>query len=78
MTARKLGNDVARCAGDEADGEWREGCEDCLRRPDRRPFPLHNWMAPPPIIVFECEYRIPPAALQPAPETAAPAARGPL
>ena len=24
--------DTARCAGVQYDGEWREGCEDCLRR----------------------------------------------
>jgi hypothetical protein len=24
--------DIARCNGYQDDGEWREGCEDCLRR----------------------------------------------
>ena len=61
-----LPNDVARCAGvgfEEDDSwEWREGCEDCLRR-------TAAWgglpgggvhMEPPPIIAFECEYRISP------------------
>lgn len=24
--------DVARCPGYQADGEWSDGCEDCLRR----------------------------------------------
>jgi len=24
--------DVSRCRGEQIDGEWREGCEDCLRR----------------------------------------------
>lgn len=45
--------DIARCAGYEVDGEWREGCEDCLRRTDRSDFPLQVWMVPPPIIAFE-------------------------
>ena len=58
-----LPNDFARCAGDGSDEEgWREGCEDCLRR-------TAPWaglpgggehIKPPPIIVFECEYRIEP------------------
>lgn len=50
--------DIARCAGHEVDGEWRVGCEDCLRRTDRSDFPLQVWMVPPPIIAFECEHRI--------------------
>jgi hypothetical protein len=29
---RSLQNDVARCPGFGAEGEWREGCETCLRR----------------------------------------------
>lgn len=32
MNAPTLHADVARCPGYQADGEWREGCEDCLRR----------------------------------------------
>lgn len=55
-----LPNDVARCPGYEADGEWREGCEDCQRRTDRSTFPLPTWMEPPAIVVFECESRIAP------------------
>ena len=61
-----LRNDVARCQGvgyQEDDGwDWREGCEDCLRR--TTPWSglpgggVH--MEPPGIIVFECEYRIAP------------------
>lgn len=49
-------NDVFRCNGVQIDGEWREGCETCLRRttpprdPDRAVM-----MEPPRIIVFECE-----------------------
>lgn len=53
-----LRNDVARCAGAGNDAEgWREGCEHCLRRTS----PGGDWtpnMAPPPIIVFECEFLI--------------------
>ena len=50
--------DTARCAGVQYDGEWREGCEDCLRRtspgdPDRQ-----AWIEAPLLVVFECEYRI--------------------
>lgn len=57
--------DIARCLGDGSfeDGEhhWREGCDDCLRRT----APVgQNWITPPPIIVFECEYRIAPADLE--------------
>jgi len=52
--------DVARCPGVEDEGQWREGCEDCMRRTDRSTFPLQAWMAPPPIIVLECEARIEP------------------
>lgn len=54
--------DVARCSGSQRDGEWREGCEDCMRRTDRSTFPLQVWMAPPAIITFECEFRIEPIA----------------
>ena len=56
----KLPQDVARCPGVEHDGEWREGCIDCLRRTDRSVFPLQVWVKPPAIIVFECELRIEP------------------
>ena len=53
--------DDARCpgSGSDADG-WRDGCEDCQRRTDRSTFPLNAWMAPPLIVVFECEARIAP------------------
>jgi hypothetical protein len=62
MTA--LPQDIARCRGDGSfeDGEqhWREGCDDCLRRtaPGGQ-----NWIIPPPIIAFECEYKIAPGDL---------------
>ena len=53
-----LPHDFARCAGDGSDDEgWREGCDDCLRR--TAPGGEQH-MEPPPIIVFECEYRIEP------------------
>ena len=52
--------DTARCAGVQYDGDWREGCDDCLRRtspgdPDRQ-----AWIEAPLLVVFECEYRIGP------------------
>ena len=52
----KLPYDVARCpgVGSDADG-WREGCDRCLRRISSGGR-VH--MAPPPIIVFWCEYLI--------------------
>lgn len=47
--------DIDRCAGVQYDGEWREGCEDCRRRePGGRVY-----MEPPPVVVFECAFRIP-------------------
>lgn len=55
--------DVARCHGYGSDGDWREGCEDCLRRTSPPVDPERVWrMTPPAIIVFECEYLIEPAA----------------
>jgi hypothetical protein len=57
-----LPHDIARCpgVGSDADG-WREGCDDCQRRTEPGcDYSPH--MAPPPIIVFECEYRIEPSA----------------
>jgi hypothetical protein len=66
MTApRTLPADVHRCigVGFEEDGvmEWREGCEDCLRRTSP-PVDIERVrrITPPAIIVFECEYREPP------------------
>ena len=54
-----LPNDVARCAGvgSDADG-WRDGCEDCARRTAEATDGLVLHMPPPPIIVFECEFRL--------------------
>ena len=51
----------ARCPGSGSyeDGKWhwREGCDDCQRR---IPWGGEGWIDPPPIIAFECEYRIGP------------------
>ena len=52
--------DMARCPGYEAEGEWREGCEDCLRRTEPGHPTRQAYIAPPPIIAFECEHRIAP------------------
>lgn len=54
-----LPDDVARCqgSGSNADG-WREGCDDCLRRIAPVAGDRAVWIVAPPIIVFECEYRI--------------------
>ena len=49
--------DTARCDGAQYDGEWREGCEDCLRRTSPA-GPMSPWIEAPPIVVFWCEYRI--------------------
>jgi len=52
---------VARCPGlgfwEDGEYDWREGCEDCLRRtiPGGRVT-----IKPPAIIAFECEHRIGP------------------
>lgn len=51
--------DIARCAGVQYDGDWREGCEDCLRRTSPG-GPMSPWIEAPVIVVFECEYRIGP------------------
>lgn len=37
--------------------DYREGCENCLRRIAPHPD-CDIYMAPPPIIAFECEYLI--------------------
>lgn len=50
--------DVARCAGVQYGGEWREGCEYCLRRTSPVDPVQQVWMAPPEIIAFECEFLI--------------------
>jgi hypothetical protein len=59
--SRVLGDDDRRCPGVQIDGDWREGCSDCLRRTVSPADPERVWMMrPPPIIVFECEWRIEP------------------
>lgn len=49
---------VERCAGYMADGELREGCDDCRRRTDA-PNEQQTHMMPPALVVFECHARIP-------------------
>ena len=55
----KLPSDVAKCPGHYEEGQWREGCDDCLRRtlPPADPERVW-WMGPPQVIVFECESRV--------------------
>ena len=55
----RLAADVARCAGYRADGELREGCDDCRRRTDA-PHERQTYMMPPALVVFECHARIAP------------------
>lgn len=54
--------DIARCPGAiYDDGSMREGCDDCRRRTCPPVDPERVlMMAPPPIIAFECEFRIEP------------------
>ena len=63
-----LPHDIARCpgAGSAKEG-WREGCKDCLRRTSKPPKTAQwvPWMAPPPVIVFECPYHVPPKGGKP-------------
>lgn len=49
--------DDSRCAGVQYDGDWREGCDDCLRRTSPA-GPMSPWIEAPLLVVFECEYRI--------------------
>jgi hypothetical protein len=55
----RLAADVARCAGYRADGELREGCDDCRRHTDP-PHERQTHMMPPAVVVFECHARIAP------------------
>lgn len=60
-TRTTLAGDIARCDGVGSDVEgWREGCETCLRRTAPRHGEHVPMVSPPPVIVFECEYRIEP------------------
>ena len=56
--------DIARCRGVQIDGEWREGCEDCLRRTEPCHPQRQAYIVPPVIVVFECEYRLEPDTVQ--------------
>lgn len=66
MTTPSLPYHVPRCrgVGYEEDGtiDWREGCENCLRRTaPPHPDPSRRlWISPPPIIAFFCEHLIEP------------------
>lgn len=55
-----LPNDVARCNGIYLDGQWREGCEICLRRTSKTSGGFVVRMDQPPITVFECDFLIKP------------------
>lgn len=58
MNTNSLATDVARCDGAQyEEGDWREGCENCLRRIAPR-SERTLMMSPPKIIAFECEYLI--------------------
>jgi len=58
-----LPNDIGRCNGewieDGDHSDWREGCENCLRRTVPRTDGC-EMIEPPAIIAFECEYLIEP------------------
>lgn len=85
LSPQGVPNNFARCLGSRSyeDGEWhwREGCDDCQRRIVRAGV---CWIEPPPIIAFECEYRIGPDEIvaqrehAPGPEPLSPAAEAVL
>ena len=85
LSPQGVPNNSARCLGSRSyeDGtwHWREGCDDCQRR---IPWAGEGWMDPPPIIAFECEYRIGPDEIvaqgehAPGPEPPSPAAQAVL
>lgn len=53
--------DEPRCDGMSEDGEWGEDCKNCQRRTTTDPDPQRvQKIEPPRIIVFECEWRLPP------------------
>ncbi len=56
--------DISRCHGVNIDGDWREGCEDCLRRTEPGHPTRQAYIVPPVIVVFECEYRLEPDTVQ--------------
>ena len=89
LSPQDVPNDSARCFGSATyeDGKfyWREGCDDCQRRYGWAGDGwAGDWIEPPPIIAFECEYRIGPdknAALvehAPGPKPLSPAAQAVL
>lgn len=50
-----------RCDGVQYDeGDWREGCETCVRRTSPRHGPFVPPMTPPPVIAFFCPFLIEP------------------
>ena len=59
MVVRSLPDDAVRCAGvgSDIDG-WRDGCDVCLRRLSPATRDFVSYIAPPPIIEFQCEYLI--------------------
>ena len=65
LSPQSAPNNSARCLGSGSyeDGKWhwREGCDDCQRRYGW----AGGWIDPPPIIAFECEYRIGPDKIVP-------------
>lgn len=66
MTTPFLPYEIPRCPGNSSneDGaiEWQEGCEACLRRtaPPHPDPAQQQWIKPPSIVVFVCEYLIEP------------------
>lgn len=65
LSPQNVPNNSARCLGSGSyeDGKWhwREGCDDCQRRYGWAGDGwAGDWIEPPPIIAFECEYRIGP------------------
>ena len=60
LSPQGVPNNSARCLGsgsyEDEKWYWREGCDDCQRRYGW----AGGWIDPPPIIAFECEYRIGP------------------
>lgn len=64
MGGMTLPYDTARCPGWQAEGIWREGCDDCLRRTSPGDPVRQAFIEPPLLVVFECEYRIDPKEWQ--------------
>jgi hypothetical protein len=61
MMTPQLPYHVPRCKGvryiEDDETYWREGCEQCLRRTSPpNPNPEQQWVEPPTIITFFCEY----------------------